>query len=275
MESMIFESVKFSVDLDCLPVPESSFKHAIKENYNSKGRFTQELSSKQVHRLLALFKPVGLSQPAPQHIEDRCRPHIVEDRRASYVYDERRPLHHLDARGEPINLHASLEDQYRITPSLRPPLPSEPQQGLVLDYRQTPIGLELHQAPLSRELQQVPPMYYHQVAPSSLYHEPRMDTVHESAAAEVTVRDPLLSRDYGALPGDLAARTERLDELYRSYKLSTSTVGIHQDPSHVTTSYENPRSIYRENIQRPVSARFSGSSVPVSTRYSFAGPPTF
>lgn len=100
-------------------------------------------------------------------------------------------------------------------------------------------------------------------------------TFHSRTAAEVTVRDPLLSRDYGALSGDLAARTERLDELYRSYRLSTSTMGRHQDPSYVTTSYENPRSIYNDNIQRPVSTRLSGPSVPVSTRYSFAGPPTY
>ncbi|TVU28512.1 hypothetical protein EJB05_20031 [Eragrostis curvula] len=273
--------VKFSVDIDCLPIPESSFKHAIKENYSSKGRFTQELSSKQVHRLLELFKPIGLSQQPPQHSEEIHRPHIVKDRR---VYDERRPSYHAEERGAPINVHTPLENHYKITPSLRPPLPNEPRHSLVLDPHQTPIGLELrhapvalasHHVPLTRELQQVPPVYYHRVAPSSSYHQTHLDTVHERTAAEATVSVPVLSRDYGALSGDLAARTERLDELYRSYKLSTRTMDIHQDPSSMTTSYGNPRSIYSESVQRPVSTRVSGPSVPVSTRYSFAGPPSY
>lgn len=139
--------------------------------------------------MLALFKPIGLSQSAPQHIEDRHRPHIVEDRRESYIYDERRHSHHVDTRGGPINVHASIhEDQYMITPSLRPSLPSEPQHSLVLDHHQTPIGLGLrqapvalssHHAPITQELQQVPHMYYHQVAPNSSYHQPHLDTVHE------------------------------------------------------------------------------------------------
>jgi hypothetical protein len=142
-----------------------------------------------VNRLLALFKPIGLPQPPPQHIEDMCRPRIIEDRRESYVYHKRRSPHHVDARVGPMNIHASLlEDQYKITPSLRPPLPNEPQHSLMLDHHQTHIGLELcrsavasasHHVPLTRELQQVPPMYYHQVTPNSSYLQPHLDAVHE------------------------------------------------------------------------------------------------
>uniref|UniRef100_A0A0A8YQH2 DCD domain-containing protein n=1 Tax=Arundo donax TaxID=35708 RepID=A0A0A8YQH2_ARUDO len=277
--------VKFCVDIDCLPIPESSFKHAIKENYNSKGRFTQELNSKQVHRLLALFKPIGLSQPAPQRIKEVCHPHIVEDRREPYEYDKRRPSQYVEERGAPINVHASpLFDHYKITHSLRPPLLNEPHHSLVQHPHQMPIGSESRQAPLAlgshhaphtQELQHVPPMYYHQVAPNSSYHQPHVDTMHERSAAEATVRDPLLARDYGALPGELAARSDRVDELYRSYKLSTRAMELHPSPSYVTTSYENPRSVYSENLQRPVVTRVNGPSVPVSTRYSFAGPPVY
>ncbi|XP_062222029.1 uncharacterized protein LOC133921241 [Phragmites australis] len=277
--------VKFSIDIDCLPIPESSFKHAIKENYSSKGRFTQELNSKQVHRLLALFKPIGLGQPASHHIEDMRRPHIIEDRRELYDYEERRSLQHVKEMGAPINVHAStLLDHYKFTHSLHPPLTNEPRHSLVLDPHQMPVGLESRQAPVAlgshhvphmRELQHVPANYYHQVAPNSLNHQPHMDTMHERTAAAATFRDPLLARDYGALPGELAARSEHVDELYRSYKLSTRAMDLNPGPSYVTTSYENPRSVYSESFLSPTATRVNGPSVPVSTRYSFAGPPAY
>ncbi|CAL4967038.1 unnamed protein product [Urochloa decumbens] len=256
--------VKFSVDIDCLPVPESSFKHAIKENYNSKGRFTQELSPTQVHRLLAIFKPIGLSQ-STQHIEETRRPRIVEDRREPYDHEERRLPQYVIERGTPIRAHAyPLEDHYKITHSLHPPLLEEPRHILAPD----PYHMQ--------EPQHVPPKYYHQVATSSLNHQPHMDILHERTAAEPTVvREPLLARDYGALPGELAARSERVDELYRSYKLSTRAMDLQPGPSYVAASYENPRSLYGEILQWPVVTRVRGPSVPVSTRYSFDALPPY
>ncbi|KXG30762.1 uncharacterized protein LOC8066434 [Sorghum bicolor] len=254
--------VKFSVDMDCLPIPESSFKNAIKENYSSKGRFSQELNSKQVQRLLAMFKPIGLSHPAPQHIEEVRRSHIFEDIQKPSDYEERRRLQHIEERGAPINVHAHpLEDQYKITRSLNPPLLDEPRRGVVLD----PYHMQ--------EPQHVPLSYYHQVATRSPYHQPHMDIMHERTAAEATVRDPLLVRDHRALPGELAARSERVDELYRSYKLSTRAMDLNPGASYsYQTIYEHPTSVYGEGIQRPILTRVNGSSVPVSTRYSFAGP---
>jgi hypothetical protein len=99
-------------------------------------------------------------------------------------------------------------------------------------------------------------------------------TVVSRTATEATVRDPLLVRDHRALPGELAARSERVDELYRSYKLSTRAMDFNPGASYQTT-YEHPTSVYGEGIQRPVLTRVSGASVPVSTRYSFAGPPGY
>ncbi|KMZ59384.1 hypothetical protein ZOSMA_69G00820 [Zostera marina] len=82
--------VKFEIFKDCLPLPESDFKHAIKDNYNKRNKFDPELSSGQVRKLISLFRPFAVQPPQHQSTEERRHlpPHHYPDVR------QRSPLLH-------------------------------------------------------------------------------------------------------------------------------------------------------------------------------------
>ncbi|KZV46471.1 hypothetical protein F511_10576 [Dorcoceras hygrometricum] len=56
--------VKFRIFEECLPLPESSLRHVIRENYRG-SKFNQELNGHQVSNLLSSFQPLSTS---PSHL---------------------------------------------------------------------------------------------------------------------------------------------------------------------------------------------------------------
>ncbi|GAB2214060.1 hypothetical protein Droror1_Dr00018394 [Drosera rotundifolia] len=82
--------VRFEISRDCFPLPESSFKSAIRANYNGQ-KFSQELSNRQIKALRFLFRPFKLPSDEPpvpllvptavvEHHPPPTRvPHLVRD----------------------------------------------------------------------------------------------------------------------------------------------------------------------------------------------------
>ncbi|KAL4572089.1 hypothetical protein LXL04_018858 [Taraxacum kok-saghyz] len=68
--------VRFEVYKDCLPLPESVFKKAIRESYDERThKFKTELTIDQVNRLTNLFK----SSPLLQHHSNPPPVHVIQD----------------------------------------------------------------------------------------------------------------------------------------------------------------------------------------------------
>ncbi|VAI84446.1 unnamed protein product [Triticum turgidum subsp. durum] len=191
--------VKFTTDKDCLPLPESTFKHAIKENYSASRKFDPEITSTQVRRLMALFKPITVQQSAPRgHLDGR------------YHHEERRHQH--EDRPHPLHVEDRRpQDDHRYYQQA-PPAPESQHIPLAPEARQVPLATGPHYAPSVPEPRHVPLAYYHHLAPSSddSYYRSRVDPVHERIAA----RTP--PRDYAAQLGELAARADHMSDLYRT-----------------------------------------------------------
>lgn len=62
-EGKFSSQVRFEIFKDCLPLPQSSFKHVIKTNYMGGSKFRQELTDEQVANLVSLFRPIVVPHP--------------------------------------------------------------------------------------------------------------------------------------------------------------------------------------------------------------------
>ncbi|KAL9685908.1 hypothetical protein QQ045_023362 [Rhodiola kirilowii] len=58
--------IKFEIFKECMPIPESNFRHVIKDNYQGRSKFRQDLSAEQVYNLISLFRPLSPSSAAPR-----------------------------------------------------------------------------------------------------------------------------------------------------------------------------------------------------------------
>ncbi|KAK8926525.1 hypothetical protein KSP39_PZI018414 [Platanthera zijinensis] len=91
IESKAFDSkfpsqVRFNVLKDCLPLPEETFRAAIKDNYFKRNMFDCQLSSEQVKNLCKLFENAtgGTSKPAHRAAAVRAAPLPISGARARY-----------------------------------------------------------------------------------------------------------------------------------------------------------------------------------------------
>ncbi|KAK8969874.1 hypothetical protein KSP40_PGU007501 [Platanthera guangdongensis] len=279
--------VKFKIDKDCLPLPESTFKVAINDNYEFKNKFKPDLNSKQVHKLLALFQPISAphSSAPRQYVDDRLpQPAAYLPPEDSYRSGHLAPPR-LPAVMEPYpppHLPPS-EDPYRPGALLRAPLPSEsrylpptyppshavdPYATAEDPYRAGAVGRG--HGPSAPDPYAPTPQYVLVDARHLQVSHAPIDTYHHSLVNDA-YRQPLDLRSYqdSQIPTDRYREQVNAPEYHRLPPARDGELESHADPLRSTTSDLIPPSSYF--APRYSDGRVDPANAPVSSRYSFAG----
>nr|CAB3467565.1 unnamed protein product [Digitaria exilis] len=248
--------VKFKIDKDCLPLPESSIKQAIKENYSARSKFDPELTARQLGHSLAsvrddhrrYYQPAAAPEPRhiPLALDHYHVPSVPELRHVPAAYHTLAP---------------SSDSYYRSVENLAPERYAD----------RTVADITARDTIIPRDYARLP------VEISA--RAERLDDLYRTGG--IAARGAHVEELYP--PCEIAARADRVgiatradyfEDLYHSDRLVSRAVDPLPRSTYHTAAYEtNPA--YAETSTRPVSARVNGPSVPVSSLYSFSGAPVY
>ncbi|WOL02568.1 extensin-2-like [Canna indica] len=191
--------VKFKIDKDCLPLHETTFRHAIQENYFARGKFHPQLNSKQVHKLCSLFRPANFPHQPVQ-------------------YDRRSPIHHLPP-----------ADPFRSSNVMRAPSPELRGIAQVPHTNDTYRHLHVVPAVESRYMPQpvgpAPDPYYrappsdsyYPAIPDGPYHRALpSDPYYRAVPADPYNQAPPSDHNYQAIPADSHNQAPQADANYQA-----------------------------------------------------------
>ncbi|KAE9598306.1 hypothetical protein Lal_00003901 [Lupinus albus] len=294
--------VRFKIASDCYPLPESIFKKAIKENYNQNNKFKTELTIRQVRNLSKLFRPVEVQSALPlvhsprrAIIRDRDAPDSVrgswshshrertsgdrytninvnsydvryperdirierleeitrENHRAYGIEGDRRTMaiaSHVNPMREPYerdheHLH-NMDSRFRrdVPAHVEFSLRSDPLRSDPLRLNESEYQSYFHNA-ISDHTRDPYHAYRYGVSPSDAYLPPL--SREETSSSSYLVG--------GIRSGNLHRRETVNDRLYSTYSASSALSDYNQRQPYHGDRWEDPL-------------------VPVSSRYSFAGP---
>ncbi|XP_027341860.1 uncharacterized protein LOC113854816 [Abrus precatorius] len=299
--------VRFNVASDCFPLPESIFRKAIKENYNEKHKFKTELTVQQVRKLTELFRPVDIhSSLQPVHSPPKA---IIRDRevpdgvRGSWSNLHReRPVgdsytntnlerynmlsHERDPRNEwqddiPRDLFLT-EKSYRAygLQGDRSNVASASQVNQILDpYERDYERERLH--PLDPLYRNNVPAHVESLRADPLHLKESEHQAYLRGGISEQVDDPYRPYRYGASPRDPYLPPLSREEISSSsYLVGGRTLigsdnlqrreAVH-DRLYSTYSAADALSEY-SRMQHYGGESLEATAVPVSSRYSFAGP---
>ncbi|RDX98792.1 hypothetical protein CR513_18240, partial [Mucuna pruriens] len=270
--------VRFDITSDCFPLPESIFKKAIKENYNEKHKFKTELTLGQVRKLTELYRPVDVRsglQPVlspPKHNRDApdgvraSWSHLHRERPAADPYNVL--PHERDPQIEPRDLFLT-EKSYRA-------------YGLQGDRRNVLPASQVN--PYDREhLHHVDPLYRKNI-PShreSLHLNESDQQTYLHGGISEHADDPYHPYRYGASPRDPYLATMSREEISSSSYLGGGQRTLHgsdnlqrREPvrERLYSTYSAADALSEYNRMQHYQESLEATAVPVSSRYSFAGP---
>ncbi|KAL2324060.1 hypothetical protein Fmac_023118 [Flemingia macrophylla] len=275
--------VRFNVASDCFPLPESIFKKAIEENYNEKNKFKTELTPRQVRKLTELFRPVGVrSGLQPVHSPSKA---IIHDRDALDGVRESWSYLHMDR-------DPQIERQEKIPHDLFHTEKSYRAYGLQGDRRNLIPASQVNPMPdpyeRDYEREHLHPVYPFHLKNVPTYRE-NLHTNHHLNEREHQAYlrggisghadDPYHPYLYGDSPRDPYLPPRSREEISRSYLAGGRTLIVGdtlqrreavQDRLYSTYSAADALNEYSrlQHYQESLEA----TAVPVSSRYSFAGP---